>query len=88
VIWDLTKLGQFDHINRMITLSVITLSGFHCTAIVGGTFLYSFKDGQFIFSNSNFLSMDIQMHELKLIVQPIPETNTQPNLFCLQIADS
>ncbi len=23
-------LDQFDHINRMITLSVITLSGFHC----------------------------------------------------------
>ena len=27
---NMTKLGQFDHINRMITLSVITLSGFHC----------------------------------------------------------
>ncbi len=24
-------LGQCDHINRMITLSVITLSGFHCS---------------------------------------------------------
>jgi hypothetical protein len=23
-------MGQFDHIERMITLSVITLSGFHC----------------------------------------------------------
>jgi hypothetical protein len=23
-------LGQFDHINQMITLSVITLSDFHC----------------------------------------------------------
>jgi hypothetical protein len=30
VIWDLLNLGQFDHINRMITLSVITLSGLHC----------------------------------------------------------
>ena len=27
-------LGQCDHINRMITLSMITLSGFHCTYIV------------------------------------------------------
>ncbi len=27
VIWDLAKIGQFDHINRMITLLVITLSG-------------------------------------------------------------
>jgi hypothetical protein len=24
-------LGQFDYINRMITLYVITLSGLHCT---------------------------------------------------------
>ncbi len=30
-IWDLANMGQFDHINQMITLSVITLSGFHCT---------------------------------------------------------
>jgi hypothetical protein len=30
VIWDLLNLGQFDHINQMITLSVITLSGLHC----------------------------------------------------------
>jgi len=28
---DLETLGQFDHINQMIKLSVITLSGFHCT---------------------------------------------------------
>jgi len=27
----LTNLGNFDHINQMITLSVITLSGFQCT---------------------------------------------------------
>jgi hypothetical protein len=33
VIWDITNQGQFDHINRMITLSVITLSGFHCIFI-------------------------------------------------------
>ncbi len=26
-------LGHFDNINRMITLSVITLSGFHCITI-------------------------------------------------------
>ena len=26
-------MGQFDHIKRMITLSVITLSGFHCTQL-------------------------------------------------------
>jgi len=26
--------------------------------------------------------MDIQMHELKLILQPIPKSNTQTNLFC------
>ncbi len=32
MILDLVNLGQFDHINRMITLSVITLSGFHCSA--------------------------------------------------------
>jgi hypothetical protein len=30
VIWGMANLGQFDHINRMIALSVITLSGFHC----------------------------------------------------------
>jgi hypothetical protein len=30
VIWDLNNLGQFDHKNWMITLSVITLSGFYC----------------------------------------------------------
>jgi len=23
-------LGQFDHINRIIAITVITLSGFHC----------------------------------------------------------
>ena len=28
--WDLVKKRQIDHINWMITLSVITLSGFHC----------------------------------------------------------
>jgi hypothetical protein len=27
------ELGQFDNINQMITLSVITLSGLHCTNI-------------------------------------------------------
>jgi hypothetical protein len=30
VILDLINLGKFDHINRVITLSVITLSGLHC----------------------------------------------------------
>jgi hypothetical protein len=30
-IWDLLNLGQFDHINRTITISVITLSGLNCT---------------------------------------------------------
>ncbi len=34
VIWDLLNLGQFDHINRMITLSVITLSGLHCIKFI------------------------------------------------------
>jgi hypothetical protein len=29
--WDLLNLGQFDHINLMIALSGITLSGLHCT---------------------------------------------------------
>ena len=29
-IWELVNLGQFDHINQMITSSVITLSGFLC----------------------------------------------------------
>jgi hypothetical protein len=33
-IWALLNLGQFDHINRMITLSVITLSGLHCTYVL------------------------------------------------------
>jgi hypothetical protein len=28
------------------------------------------------------------MHELKLIVQSVPESNTQTNLFRLQIADA
>ncbi len=27
-------LGQSDHIIQMITLSVITLSGFHCTTFI------------------------------------------------------
>jgi hypothetical protein len=31
--WDLINLGQYDHINEKITLSVITLSGFHCIYI-------------------------------------------------------
>jgi hypothetical protein len=31
-IWDLLNLGQFDHINRTITISVITLSDLHCTS--------------------------------------------------------
>jgi hypothetical protein len=26
-------MGQFDHINQMITLSVITLSGLHCSIV-------------------------------------------------------
>jgi hypothetical protein len=30
-IWDIIILCQLDYINRMITLYVITLSGFHCT---------------------------------------------------------
>ncbi len=34
-------LGQCDHINRMITLSVITLSGFHCIIL----YLYTVKLG-------------------------------------------
>jgi hypothetical protein len=29
--WMGSGLGQCDHINRMITLSVITLTGLHCT---------------------------------------------------------
>ncbi len=33
VVWDLVNLRQFDHINRMKTLSVITSSGFHCIKI-------------------------------------------------------
>ena len=33
LLWDLVNLGQFDHINRMKTLSVITLSSLHCTNI-------------------------------------------------------
>jgi hypothetical protein len=38
VIWDLVNLGQFDHINQLVlTLSVITLSGFHCSELI---FLY------------------------------------------------
>jgi hypothetical protein len=32
------KQGKFDHINRMITLLVITLSGFHC--IIEEVFAY------------------------------------------------
>jgi hypothetical protein len=28
------NLSKFDHNNRMITLSVITLSGFHCITFV------------------------------------------------------
>ena len=28
---ELVNLGQFDHSNQMITLSVITISGLHCT---------------------------------------------------------
>jgi hypothetical protein len=31
VYWGLGHLGKFDHINQMITLSVITLSVFHCS---------------------------------------------------------
>jgi hypothetical protein len=27
-------LGYFDHINRMITLTLIILSGFHCSVIL------------------------------------------------------
>ncbi len=30
VIWDLVNLCQFDQINRMVTLSVITLRSFRC----------------------------------------------------------
>jgi hypothetical protein len=30
VIWDFVNLGQYDYINQMITLSVITLSVLHC----------------------------------------------------------
>jgi hypothetical protein len=32
VILGQVKMGKFDHNNRMITLSVITLSGFHCSS--------------------------------------------------------
>jgi hypothetical protein len=37
------NLGKFDHNNQMITLSVITLSGFHCTIFTKTCFwkLYS-----------------------------------------------
>jgi hypothetical protein len=31
LIWNLDNLSQFDYIKRMITLSLITLSGFHCS---------------------------------------------------------
>ncbi len=30
VIWDLVNPGQIDHINLLITLSVVTLSSLHC----------------------------------------------------------
>jgi hypothetical protein len=30
IICDYVNMGQSDHINQMITLSVITLSGLHC----------------------------------------------------------
>jgi hypothetical protein len=33
VIWDLDNLGQFDHINQMITLTMIILSAIHCINI-------------------------------------------------------
>jgi hypothetical protein len=39
VIWDIANQGQFDHINRMITLSVFTLNGFHCISLL---FLHCF----------------------------------------------
>jgi hypothetical protein len=38
-LWDLVNLGISDHINWMITLTVITLRGFHCTYIFHGKFL-------------------------------------------------
>ncbi len=38
VIWDLVNLSKFDHNNQMITLLVITLSGFHCICTIWGHF--------------------------------------------------
>jgi hypothetical protein len=42
VIWDLVNIGQFNHINQMITLSVITLSGLLCTSQVWNKYLWLF----------------------------------------------
>ncbi len=36
-------LCKTDNINRMITLSVITLSGFHCTLIFDATFYFNYN---------------------------------------------
>jgi hypothetical protein len=33
------KMGKFDHNNQMITLSVITLSGFHCIRFFNETII-------------------------------------------------
>jgi hypothetical protein len=49
VIWELTNLGLFDHINRMITLSVITLIGFHCIRhLLGSDFIGPIAIHQYI----------------------------------------
>jgi hypothetical protein len=41
VAWVLVSLRQIDHNNRMITLSVITLSGFHCIIVLNYFFVFS-----------------------------------------------
>jgi hypothetical protein len=43
-MWDFINLGQFDHINRMITVSVIKLSGSpFSTFVLKKTIFFSFS---------------------------------------------
>ncbi len=58
-------LGQIDHIIRLITISVITLSGFHCSrniiniycVVVVQVYVY-FIDSQCFAGKSLFLKVD------------------------------
>ncbi len=86
VIWDLANLGQFDHINRMITLSLITLSGFYSTKRLSNTytiFKYAAADLQFTRINNFVTGFTVTFHFRNIVLFATFGTNSNKNVIVI-----